>query len=87
MKCKYCCAEYTTKTYNEFCSKTCTNKYHKAKYVDDDKEGFTFIEFEKYDIGINEVGYWIFSKKDDRPSIGSFNSLCEARAFAENRVN
>lgn len=86
MKCKYCCAEYRLETYSEFCSKTCTNKYHRAVHRDG-KEGFTFIKFEKYDIGINDEGYWIFSKKDDRPSIGTFKTLCEAREFAEKRVS
>ena len=38
---------------------------------------------EGFDIGQNMSGYHIFSKQDDRPTIGSFNTSAEAVEFAK----
>ncbi len=81
MKCEYCAAKYLNDTYEEFCSKTCTNKADK-KF---ERNGFVMVQHEKFDIGQNINGYHIFSKQDDRPTIGSFNTSAEAVDFAKER--
>ena len=82
MKCNYCAATYLNETYDEFCSKTCTNKSDKTF----EKNDFIMTPHEGFDIGQNMSGYHIFSKQDDRPTIGSFNTSAEAVEFAKERV-
>ena len=48
----------------------------------------TYAEMENYNISYDEIGqgFYITSKKDNRPMIGSFDVASEAIEFAEIRV-
>jgi len=82
MKCQYCEEEYVNKTYDNFCTRTCTNKHNETF----ERDGYTVIPYKKFDIAKNELGFFIFSKKDDRPKIGSFETEIQAVTFARERV-
>lgn len=83
-ECKYCASEYNKEEYGDFCSRTCTNKHHDTTFI---RGEYSITPYETFDIADSKLGFFVFSKEDNRPRIGSFETAAEALKFAQDRVN